>query len=304
MGTRAVTKHVLSAAVATSGTFSVGYPDNFTGGHFTGGVAHVMTSSYGKMTAPDDFTVSFGYASATITYLGATTLAKGTEIWIEFDTPGRTRDELVNNALPAFVAPAQLHWINLGSPKAADDDGICTAATIGAAGDYTIDGAEASGGVATLDVPRNVTLKVATSDHSARTFTITGTDGEGNALVENITGPNNNTVAGKKAFKTVTGVSVDGAIATNGVSVGFADVLGLPVHLASAACVLEEFEDLAAATSGTLVAGLSDATASTATTGDVRGTYDPNSACDGSKAFALLVALPNPDFLGNAQYSG
>jgi hypothetical protein len=41
---------------------------------------------------------------------------------------------------------------------------------------------------------RALLLTVATTDHSGKTVTITGTDGYGMPLVETITGPNNNTV--------------------------------------------------------------------------------------------------------------
>lgn len=61
------------------------------------------------------------------------------------------------------------------------------------------------------------------------------------------------------------------------------------------------FEPIAA-TNGTFVAGVQ--TKATATTGDVRGTYDPAEACDGSKAFSLLVALPDPTYKGVDQYDG
>ncbi len=53
---------------------------------------------------------------------------------------------------------------------------------------------------------------------------------------------------------------------------------------------------------GTLVAGLAKDTKSTTTSNDVRGTYDPVTACDGSTNFQLLVRLAQPDDLGNPQY--
>lgn len=53
---------------------------------------------------------------------------------------------------------------------------------------------------------------------------------------------------------------------------------------------------------GTVVAG--DQTDPTATTGDVRGTYDPTAVPDGATTFALLVALPDPAYKGLAQYAG
>lgn len=53
---------------------------------------------------------------------------------------------------------------------------------------------------------------------------------------------------------------------------------------------------------GAFVAGVSSA--ATATTGDVRGTYDPTTACDGSTAFELLLASSEPKYLGVTQYAG
>lgn len=53
---------------------------------------------------------------------------------------------------------------------------------------------------------------------------------------------------------------------------------------------------------GVLVAGLAKDTKSTTTAADVRGTYDPITACDGTTNFQLLVRLAQPDDLGNPQY--
>lgn len=55
---------------------------------------------------------------------------------------------------------------------------------------------------------------------------------------------------------------------------------------------------------GTLVTGLAANTASTATTADVRGTYDPATACDGTTNFGLMVLVPQDDDLGNPQFAG
>ena len=61
-----------------------------------------------------------------------------------------------------------------------------------------------------------------------------------------------------------------------------------------------------AGTAGTFVAGLAVNTASTATTADVRGTLDPNSACNGARRFKLIMDPPRDSylFLGNSQYAG
>jgi hypothetical protein len=53
---------------------------------------------------------------------------------------------------------------------------------------------------------------------------------------------------------------------------------------------------------GTFVA--SDATEPTATTGDVRGTYTPSAAADGSAGYKLTVLLADPNDLGMAQFAG
>lgn len=92
---------------------------------------------------------------------------------------------------------------------ALDADGICTSQTPVAGGsqNLTIDGALATAGVATMDIPRHVSITSA-ADDSARTFIITGTDRYGAALTETITGPAT-TVNGTKNFATVTVVNVD-----------------------------------------------------------------------------------------------
>ena len=93
---------------------------------------------------------------------------------------------------------------------AADADGVCASQTPAAGGaqDLTINGAEASGGVATFTAARFVTITSAGAD-DGRTFTVTGTDVNGSAQTETITGPDTATVTGTLYFRTVTTVSVD-----------------------------------------------------------------------------------------------
>jgi hypothetical protein len=100
------------------------------------------------------------------------------------------------------------------SMDAADRNGISVAQQTAGAANLTITGAYASGSVAALDVARHVTVYSA-GNLSARTFTITGTDRNGAALTEAITGPNATTVTGDQNFKTITRVAVDGAVGTN-----------------------------------------------------------------------------------------
>jgi|DEB0MinimDraft_4_1074332.scaffolds.fasta_scaffold73583_2 VCBS repeat-containing protein len=98
---------------------------------------------------------------------------------------------------------------------ALDADGICASQTSGAtAGTLTINGAKASGGVATLNSARQITLASA-ANLADKTFTITGTDANGDALTESLTGPNNSTVTSTKHFLTVTEIAfTDGTSGT------------------------------------------------------------------------------------------
>ena len=105
---------------------------------------------------------------------------------------------------------------------AADADGVCQSQTPAAGGEQalTINGALSSGGVATFVAARLITIASA-SDDSARTFTVTGTDVNGNAQTETIAGPAT-TVTGTLYFRTVTEVLVDDDTA-GAITVGMAN---------------------------------------------------------------------------------
>jgi len=95
-----------------------------------------------------------------------------------------------------------------------DRNGISTAQQTAEAANLTITGALATGGVATLDVPRHIGIYCA-GDINTVTFTVYGTDRYGNSITETITGVNATTVNGTKNFKTVTQVAADAAVGTN-----------------------------------------------------------------------------------------
>jgi hypothetical protein len=109
---------------------------------------------------------------------------------------------------------------NLGEVKVAlsvakDPDGLVDNETLGAAGNFSIDGILSSAASSDLNSTVNIS---STSNNASVTFTITGTDASGNAQTETITGVNNNTVEGTKYFKTITQISSDAA--ASGVNVG------------------------------------------------------------------------------------
>ena len=111
--------------------------------------------------------------------------------------------------------------------QALDADGISTAATLSGSGNLTINGALASGGSCTFNAGRVVTI-LSAGDDSGDTFTVTGTDVNGDAQTEAITGANAGTATGTKYFKTVTQIAASGASAGNvsaGVNASAGDVI-------------------------------------------------------------------------------
>lgn len=134
---------------------------------------------------------------------------------------------------------------------------------------------------------RNV--RITTSSGDVAVYTVRGYDIYGFPMSEAITANGATTVSGKKAFKYISSVTPVGTVGAL-TSIGTGDVYGFP--LASQA-----FQDVqinwaaAVITSSTgYLAGDWTAPATT-TTGDVRGTYNVQSASDGSKR---LVVYNNP----------
>lgn len=294
----------LSAQVATGGTFDVTYPTSKDRGSFSLGTRHTL-SALGKIfTCPESITISFGSTAATITYNGASTIPAGSPVTVQLDEIGNSTPIVHGPSAQAIAHPATTALLNLGSPGAPAATAVAAAQAIAGAANAVLNGTLASGGVAVLNAitGRNVLAVSANAGDTTQTLTVTGTDMYGVAMRETIALNGTTIVPGKKAFKRVTSVAVSAAMAGN-LTVGTGDVLGIPAYLPNTSMVLKESLDGASATSGTLVAGLAITTKPTASNADVRGTYDPNSACDGSRAFNLLVALPDPTFLGSAQFA-
>ena len=299
---------VLAAAVADAGTFTISYPTGKDEGNFFGAHGHKIAITGGSVLSfPEDFGVTLGTTSITITNKTGGTLAAGLEMRVQIEEQGKRayRDggtsERGTGQLLNDVTEAPTFLVNLGAPDVADPNGVVETQNLTDAGVFSVAGtaaiAIATAALAgTFDVPRNVVAAWTTTS----VLTITGTDEYGNVLIES--SASGTTMAGKKAFKTITDVSA--SISITGLTVGTGDVLGLPVFLPGAGHAVAELEDGVAATAGTLVAGDLTAGGATATTGDVRGTYDPNSAADGGKVFQLMVALPDPGYIGVDQYAG
>ena len=110
---------------------------------------------------------------------------------------------------------------------ALDADGISVAAAVGNNAALVIGGALASGGAVALSHGRIVTI-LSAGDDSAKSFTVTGTDVDGDSQTESITGANAGTATGSKYFLTISGISAVGNPAGNvsaGVNGSVADVI-------------------------------------------------------------------------------
>ena len=106
-------------------------------------------------------------------------------------------------------------------PDNVDIDGISVSAAVAGAGALTLGGALILGGTFTGDYARQIAVTSDGAD-SGRIFTVTGTDANGDAQIEAITGPASSLTESAKYFKTITSIVADAACAGN-ISVGTVD---------------------------------------------------------------------------------
>lgn len=191
------------------------------------------------------------------------------------------------------------------TPAALAANNICAAQAISGAANATINGTLATSGVATLDVARNLQIVSSSAADTTQTVTATGTDTYGVPTVETVTLNGTDAKFTLKALKTVTVVAVSASMAGN-LTVGTHDKFGLP-YRADSRKYAQTFWDTAFATTGTFTAAVTTNPA-TATTGDVRGTFWPASASDGTRSLAVWLAAADPDtsntLYGIDQYGG
>lgn len=298
--THVVVTSTLGSALADAGTTTFTLPSGYDESMIAE-TGHVLVVQNGKTYSDGskDFTVSVAGTAVTLTNNTETTIAAGSKLFLQLAVKGNQDRVAVPSDLAGIVGSLQTVAINLGAPATADSDGYVASQDLTAAGVFSVNTTAAAAIAAaalagTADVPRNV---VAAWTGTA-VLTVTGTDYLGNAIVES--SASGTSLTGKKAFKTVTGISTSANI--TGLTVGTGDVLGIPVYIPALASVVAQLEDGASATAGTVVAGV--LTEPTATTGDVRGTYDPNSACNGDKNFTIYAILEDPFNRGSGQYAG
>lgn len=179
-------------------------------------------------------------------------------------------------------------------PVTLQASGLATAQAVLAAGNLTLTagtGVTISNGRYVLDTPRCVTIDSSDIGDTTQTATVYGYDVYGQAMSEVIAFNGTTEVSGQKAFKSVTRIAISAAL-TGLANAGFNDVLGLPVRVTDAGYIISvHWAGVLAVDAGTFVAADTTSPATT-TTNDVRGTYLPSSAADGSKRLVMAIALP------------
>lgn len=156
-----------------------------------------------------------------------------------------------------------------------------------------------------VDVPRALSVTIGAGTITNRNVTINGYDYYGQAMSEVIaTGTTQSTtVSGKKAFFQITSATVSGAVGAT-ISLGTTDVLGCPVRFTDRGYIdnVGWNNTLAEDAATTVVADTTSP--ATSTTGDVRGTLQPSSACDGTKRLVVAILLPGIAVGPNATRTG
>ncbi len=298
-----------SAAVATNGTFTVSAPTatlagaiKNRGGHYF--VVHGMAAQF---NFPVDWSVSWSGATATITYLGTTTIPAGSTVQVQFELDGddinfpyhNLNGNQTDKMASAFRGTfGQIFKVDFGAPLVASTTAI--AATLAS----TVTTVQTLATPFVLDVPRALQATSSSGSDTTQVVTIRGFDEYGVAVSENFSLNGTSVISGKKAFKTVVSYQVTVTMVGN-ISIGFLNILGLPYYLPAQTGtgignIIKESQDGATPTAGTAVGGV--LTKATATTGDIRGTILPNVTPDGTKVYSVYMFVADPSFLGVPQF--
>jgi hypothetical protein len=123
-------------------------------------------------------------------------------------------------------------------------------------------------------------------------------------MVEEITANGTTAVPGKKAFKTLTSISVAACTAAGTIDIGFSNVFGLPFRVDNKRDIYSPQADGSVEDFTVTVAD----TDQDETSGDCRGTYTPATTPNGAVNFSCLINLADVStkeaVFGYDQYSG
>jgi len=301
-----------SSAVATGGTMAFVLGNASELGMVRNEGNHVLFAEGlgAQFNFPNDFTVSWSGSTATVTYNGTTSIPAGSVVKLQLETAGENN---YLTSIPATLAEVgkdylgNIRWVNarlvrvlFGAIATASATSIVNAAARTGTNTLTT---YAAGTV--NDVPRNLQVTSSSAGDTTQTVIVRGLDEFGVAMSETFSLNGTSVITGKKAFKTLISDQVSATLAGN-LSVGSNTGIGLPFFIPGGTGVgigniLKELTDNAVPTAGTAKGG--DLTKATATTGDVRGTWVPNTAPDGAKVYEAWVLSSDTSFRGVPQFT-
>lgn len=173
-----------------------------------------------------------------------------------------------------YADAAYIAHVDLGSPAAAAANNVLAATALTAAAQEIV------AGITNPDVPRVVQIK-GNQAGVAGNVVIDGVNINGEAIQDTIAANGANAVAGTKAFKAITKITLPALVgAGDSISVGCTDALGLPYCLPCDTVLMAALGGTKEATAPTV------ATDANALEGN---TIDLNSACNGSTVEAWMI---------------
>jgi hypothetical protein len=177
----------------------------------------------------------------------------------------------------------------LGAPSTATANAYALSQSVAAGATMALNGTR--GGIP--DMPRNV---VGAWTGTA-VMTVRGRDVDGQSLTE--ASASGTSLVGKKAFASIDSITMSAAVTA--ATAGSGLQIGLPARIAATTQVVYEIKNgVIAAPTGTTTVGI--VIASTATSGDVRGTYAPLTPTDGATSYTLVAVSAAPDDRGVPQF--
>lgn len=308
----------LSTSVAPAGTFSVTIPAPYDWGRFVSGIGHVLEINGSTLQSPKNFSVAVGGSNVTVTVTNKTTgtFLAGSTFTLQLNLPGDALSYVYSTNSTTQNSP-QLNRSGNVAPTVIDSRVamafIGAPATKSTTAILNVSAAFQSAivGVNPVTTPIVVpggcagrALQVTSSSGSdtTQTITVTGTDFLGNVMSQAFALNGTSVISGTKAFYTVTSITCSVAVTVGTISVGTLDVFGLPSPLTNAGYVLKDLTDGAVSgTAGTFVVADNTSGGSTTGTGDVRGTYAPNTASNGVHYYQVVYMSPDFYYPGEPQ---
>lgn len=287
---------ILDKRLTPNATITIPYPPNKTEGSFFGTFNHTMGVEDRFFRSPLDFIVIPHPDRLVMQWRSNVAIEQGTLIHLQLEELGTDFffDQKTGVTVKGMV-PSPTFMINLGTPIQEDPDYLLSPSIINSAGSLPLKTQQP-------DVGRTITI-TSTGDDSDCLFRIEGDDPYQRTMIEEIMGPNNGMVEGKKAFFKISRIIVSRACKGE-VSIGIGRKLGLPVFLPVPGYVLDEVYNGQDIVGGEVLSG--EVGIPSPTGGDRRGTYSPprELTLDGKKALFLLVSLPNPGNIGSPDFDG